>query len=95
MTALCNNGAKQNSNLKIKASIFNFFDFETFQNAIPRFDRQRPYAQIPFQYSLHIRHEDGTLEHKEFLGDKKRLPLAKQMLKDITPTGSIVFCQAI
>ncbi len=71
----------------------NFFDFETFQNAIPRFDNQRPYAQMPFQYSLHILHEDGTLEHKEFLGDENsdpRLPLAKQMLHDITPTGSIV-----
>lgn len=71
----------------------NFFDFETFQNAIPRFDNQRPYAQMPFQYSLHILHEDGTLEHKEFLGDENsdpRLPLVKQMLQDITPTGSIV-----
>ena len=71
----------------------NFFDFETFQNAIPRFDNQRPYAQMPFQYSLHILHEDGTLEHKEFLGDENRdprLPLAKQMLQDITPMGSIV-----
>jgi len=71
----------------------NFFDFETFQNAIPRFDNQRPYAQMPFQYSLHILHEDGTLEHKEFLGDENsdpRLPLAKQMLHDITSTGSIV-----
>jgi len=71
----------------------NFFDFETFQNAIPRFDNQRPYAQIPFQYSLHILHEDGTLEHKEFLGDENSDPrraLAKQMLQDITPTGSIV-----
>jgi hypothetical protein len=48
---------------------------------------------MPFQYSLHILHEDGTLEHKEFLGDENsdpRLPLAKQMLQDITPTGSIV-----
>ena len=71
----------------------NFFDFETFQNTIPRFNNQRPYAQMPFQYSLHILHEDGTLEHKEFLGDENsdpRLPLAKQMLQDITPTGSIV-----
>ncbi len=71
----------------------NFFDFETFQNAIPRFDNQRPYAQMPFQYSLHILHEDGTLEHKEFLGDENsdpRLPLAKQMLQDITSTGSII-----
>jgi hypothetical protein len=71
----------------------NFFDFETFQNAIPRFDKQRPYAQMPFQYSLHILHEDGTLEHKEFLGDENADPreaLAKQMLQDITSTGSIV-----
>jgi len=71
----------------------NFFDFETFQNAIPRFNNQRPYAQMPFQYSLHILHEDGTLEHKEFLGDENsdpRRPLSEQMLKDMTPTGSII-----
>jgi len=71
----------------------NFFDFETFQNAIPRFDNQRPYAQMPFQYSLHILHEDGTLEHKEFLGDENsdpRRPLSEQMLKEITSTGSII-----
>lgn len=71
----------------------NFFDFETFQNAIPRFDSQRPYMQIPFQYSLHILHEDGTLEHKEFLGDENSDPrdaLINQMLKDITLNGSIM-----
>ena len=71
----------------------NFFDFETFQNAIPRFDNQRAYAQMPFQYSLHILHEDGTLEHKEFLGDENSDPreeLSKRMLEDITSTGSIV-----
>lgn len=71
----------------------NFFDFETFQNAIPRFDDQRPYQQIPFQYSLHILYEDGTLEHKEFLGDENSDPrgaLIEQMLNDITATGSIV-----
>ena len=71
----------------------NFFDFETFQNAIPRFYAQRPYMQIPFQYSLHIVHEDGTMEHKEFLGDEHSDPrneLIDRMLEDITPTGSIV-----
>lgn len=71
----------------------NFFDFETFQNAIPRFDDQRPYMQIPFQYSLHILYEDGSLEHKEFLGDENSDPrndLINQMLSDITATGSIV-----
>jgi hypothetical protein len=71
----------------------NFFDFETFQNAVPRFDNQRPYMQIPFQYSLHILHEDGTMEHKEFLGDENSDPrgaLIEQMLNDLTATGSIV-----
>ena len=48
---------------------------------------------MPFQYSLHILHEDGTLEHKEFLGDENsdpRKPLVEQMLQDITKKGSII-----
>ena len=49
--------------------------------------------QMPFQYSHHILHEDGTMEHKEFLGDENSDPrgaLIEQMLNDITATGSIV-----
>lgn len=71
----------------------NFFDFETFQNAIPRFDGQRPYMQIPFQYSLHILDHEGHLIHKEFLGDENNDPredLIIAMLSDLTPTGSIM-----
>ena len=30
-----------------------FLDFETIQPIIPEFVGTRPYAQIPFQYSLH------------------------------------------
>ena len=71
----------------------NFFDFETFQNAIPRFDNQRPYQQMPFQYSLHILAQDGSLTHQEFLGDEHTDPranLIQQMLKDISTTGTII-----
>lgn len=71
----------------------NFFDFETFQNAVPRFNNQKPYAQMPFQYSLHILHEDGELEHKEFLGSEFSDPrdgLIQNMLADITKAGSII-----
>ena len=71
----------------------NYFDFETFQEAIPRFNGQRPYMQMPFQYSLHIAPEVGQMVHKEFLGDEHSDPreeLIQKMLKDITPTGSIV-----
>ncbi|MFA6700859.1 MAG: DUF2779 domain-containing protein, partial [Thiomicrospira sp.] len=70
-----------------------FFDFETFMEGIPRFDGQRPYMQMPFQYSLHILHENGVLEHKEYLGDEHidlRPGLVKQMLKDLGAQGSIV-----
>jgi hypothetical protein len=45
-----------------------FLDFETFMEPVPSFDYQKPYQQIPFQYSLHIK-EKGTFAHCEFLGD--------------------------
>lgn len=70
-----------------------FFDFETFQNAIPRFNRQKPYMQIPFQYSLHILDNNDTLKHLEYLGDENTDPrreLAERMLADLPATGSIV-----
>ncbi len=64
-------------------------DFETYQQPVPEFDGISPYQQIPFQYSLHIEHEDGTLEHREFLakeGTDPRRALAEQLVNDI-PKG--------
>ena len=61
-------------------------DFETFQQAIPEFKGISPYQQIPFQYSLHIEHEDGTLEHKEYLaldGIDPREQIALRLVEDI------------
>ncbi|MGK0255698.1 MAG: hypothetical protein ACI81I_000304 [Arcobacteraceae bacterium] len=61
-------------------------DFETFQQAIPQYKGISPYQQIPFQYSLHIEQEDGTLEHKEFLaldGIDPRVQIAKRLCEDI------------
>lgn len=61
-------------------------DFETFQQAIPEWKGISPYQQIPFQYSLHIEHSDGTIEHKEFLGEggvDPRYELAKRLVEDI------------
>ena len=60
-------------------------DFETFQQAIPEYDGLSPYAQIPFQYSLHIEQADGTLEHREFLakeGTDPRRAIAESLCKD-------------
>ena len=61
-------------------------DFETFQQAIPRWKGIRPFMQIPFQYSLHIEHADGRLEHREFLaeeGSDPREALARRLCADI------------
>ena len=68
-----------------------FLDFETLQQAIPQFDGQKPYQQITFQYSLHIK-ESATApyQHKEFLapsdGTDPRRAVAEQLCKDI-PTN--------
>lgn len=71
-----------------------FFDYEGYSSAIPRFDGFGAYEQVPFQYSLHILHEDGTLEHKEFLITEPTknltLPLINQMREDFDENGSVI-----
>ncbi len=64
-----------------------FLDFETMQLAVPQFVGTKPYAQIPFQYSLHyIEYEGGPLLHKEFLAESDTDPLraiAERLCEDI------------
>lgn len=50
-----------------------YLDFETFQTAIPLYDKTGPYQQIPFQFSLHIE-EKGKVSHKYFLATGKKDP---------------------
>ncbi|MEJ2467583.1 MAG: DUF2779 domain-containing protein, partial [Campylobacterales bacterium] len=64
-------------------------DFETFQQAVPKWKGIKPYQQIPFQFSLHIEHQGGTLEHREFLareGIDPRRELAQRLVEEI-PAG--------
>jgi len=44
-----------------------FLDFETISPAVPRYAGTRPYHTIPFQWSDHTLHEDGSLEHQHYL----------------------------
>ena len=65
-----------------------FLDFETLQQPVPQYDGQRPYQQITFQYSLHIKPSaTADYEHREFLapsdGSDPRRHLAEQLCKDI------------
>lgn len=68
-------------------------DFETFQQAVPQWNGISPYQQIPFQYSLHIEHADGMLEHREFLapaGADPRYALAQQLTQDIPDNVTVL-----
>ncbi len=69
------------------------FDFETIDTAVPIFDNSRPWQKIPFQYSLHIEQEDGSLEHHEFLAeenDDPRPALLEALKKVIGKTGDVI-----
>jgi len=45
-----------------------FIDFETSAVALPFNKGRKPYEQVAFQFSHHVAHENGTIEHaNEFL----------------------------
>lgn len=71
-----------------------FLDYETMQGLVPYFDGQRPYQQIPFQYSLHVlRSPDGELEHREYLHTENTDPgraVAERLVEDLGDSGSII-----
>lgn len=71
-----------------------FLDYETFSDVIPAFDGIRPYQQVPFQYSLHIRRGPGEeLEHRDFLHEEHSNPvpsLLAQLVQDISDMGSVI-----
>ena len=52
-----------------------YFDFETVSFAVPVWPDTRPYQPLPFQWSCHIEHDDGTLEHREFLAEGTGAPM--------------------
>ena len=71
-----------------------FLDFETYMQAVPLWDFVSPYAQIPFQYSLHIQDKpSGAVAHKEFLGKEgidPRRSLAETLCADIPENACIM-----
>lgn len=71
-----------------------YLDFETFMSAVPLFDGTRPFQQLPFQYSMHVRSAPGTTPvHREFLADGKGDPRAafvEHLLVDLGPEGDIL-----
>lgn len=70
-----------------------FLDFETLVLAVPRYAGTRPYQTVPFQWSDHVLHENGVLEHRDYLCEEDKDPreeFARTLLEALRGKGSIV-----
>ncbi|WP_207912063.1 DUF2779 domain-containing protein [Parafrankia sp. BMG5.11] len=70
-----------------------WLDFETITFAIPRWVGTRPYQQIPFQFSVHVEDEDGSIRHREFLnldGSDPRRECAEALLAHLPQSGAVI-----
>ena len=70
-----------------------WLDFETIAFAVPRWLGTSPYQQIPFQFSLHVEAEDGTITHHEFLdltGTDPREACARALLDMIPAEATVI-----
>ncbi len=66
-----------------------FLDFETISPAIPRYEGTGPFAQVPFQFSVHVlRTLDSELEHFEFLHTNEADPRPELISKLIPACGT-------
>ena len=55
-----------------------FLDFETMQDAVPQYDGAKVYAQITFQYSLHIKERPDEIRESHNDGRTLRMKVGKQ-----------------
>lgn len=71
-----------------------FLDYETYSSVIPLFDGQKPYQQVPFQYSMHVMREpDGEIEHFEYLHQSNSdpiVPLSEALKSQIGESGTVL-----
>lgn len=71
-----------------------FLDYETYSSVIPVFDNESPYADYPFQYSLHVLDApDGEIRHAEYIHQENSVSipqLVEKLQDDIGDTGTIL-----
>lgn len=70
-----------------------FLDYETISDPIPQFDGIKPYQNLATQYSLHIAHADGSIDHHEYIYEGQDCPLkytVTDMLAHIGDTGTVL-----
>ncbi len=71
-----------------------FLDYETISHPIPMFDGTKPYQQVTFQFSLHIKKAaESMLEHKQFLHNFRTDPreeFIEKLIAVMGNTGSVI-----
>lgn len=71
-----------------------YLDFETFSDPVPRFAGNRPYQQVPFQFSVHLQDNAGsTPQHADFLavpGFDPRRALSERLLAVIPEEACVL-----
>lgn len=69
-----------------------YLDFETVSMPVPIWAGTHPYQKLPVQWSCHIEHKDGRLDHHAFLAeglDDPRPQFAKTMIDAVGSEGPI------
>ena len=70
-----------------------FLDYETLACGVPVYDLTYPHQQTVFQYSLHIMHADGQIEHREYIHPDTSTPvhvIASKLREDIGDKGQVI-----
>jgi hypothetical protein len=74
------------------AGTLRFLDFEAAARPVPVWAGSRPYQQVPFQFSLHTLHEDGRVEHEEFIdlcGEDPSMAFAQSLVRVCGSAGPV------
>lgn len=69
-----------------------FYDYETFASAVPIAPGLSPHRQLPVQFSAHVLHQDGRLEHHEHLSPAPALheALVDALVAALPEDGSVI-----
>ncbi|MCI5722789.1 MAG: DUF2779 domain-containing protein [Erysipelotrichaceae bacterium] len=66
-------------------------DFEWDRFAIPPYKGMHPYDVVPFEYSLHIMHADGHIDHQVYINvHDDREDIAQSLITSIPKNGSVL-----
>lgn len=69
-----------------------YLDFETVAPTVPIWRGTKPFQQMPFQWSCHVEHADGGIEHRWFLDTSGDVPVraaAHSLVQNLGQAGPI------